>query len=148
MRPKRRSSRRPTNDPLGQGFQLAIAGDDSLMGSSLPPHRAPRFATHSPHPFKSDCWGFVVVTQQSKALAYLKAERRVRVAEPCGRYLARLPDPHRLEAIEAMIVPGPYAFGSQVTIGLCIVPRLANARRFNGPIQQFPRLLGVEAACQ
>jgi maleylacetoacetate isomerase len=54
-----------------------------------------------------------------------------------------------LEAIEAMIAPGPYAFGAQVTIAdLCIVPQLANARRFNVPIQQFPRLLGVEAACQ
>jgi len=54
-----------------------------------------------------------------------------------------------LEAIEAMIAPGPYAFGGQVTVAdLCIVPQLANARRFNVPIQQFPRLLGVEAACQ
>lgn len=54
-----------------------------------------------------------------------------------------------LEAIEAMIAPGPYAFGDQVTVAdLCIVPQLANARRFNVPIQQFPRLLGVEAACQ
>jgi len=54
-----------------------------------------------------------------------------------------------LETIEAMIAPGPYAFGGQVTVAdLCIVPQLANARRFNVPIQQFPRLLGVEAACQ
>lgn len=54
-----------------------------------------------------------------------------------------------LEAIEAMIAPGPYAFGRQVTVAdLCIVPQLANARRFNVPIQQFPRLLGVEAACR
>jgi len=54
-----------------------------------------------------------------------------------------------LEVIEAMIAPGPYAFGGQVTVAdLCIVPQLANARRFNLPIQQFPRLLGVEAACQ
>jgi len=54
-----------------------------------------------------------------------------------------------LEAIEAMIAPGPYAFGRQVTVAdLCIVPQLANARRFNVPIRQFPRLLGVEAACQ
>ena len=54
-----------------------------------------------------------------------------------------------LEAIETMIAPGPYAFGGQVTVAdLCIVPQLANARRFNVPIQQFPRLLGVEAACQ
>jgi maleylacetoacetate isomerase len=54
-----------------------------------------------------------------------------------------------LEAIEAMIAPGPYAFGDQVTIAdVCIVPQLANARRFNVPIKQFPRLLGVDAACQ
>lgn len=54
-----------------------------------------------------------------------------------------------LEAVEAMIAPGPYAFGDQVTIAdVCIVPQLANARRFKVPIQQFPRLLSVEAACQ
>jgi hypothetical protein len=54
-----------------------------------------------------------------------------------------------LETIEAMIAPGPYAFGGQVTVAdLCIVPQLANARRSNVPIQQFPRLLGAEAACQ
>jgi maleylacetoacetate isomerase len=53
-----------------------------------------------------------------------------------------------LEAIEALIGPGPYAFGAHVTVAdLCIVPQLANARRFNLPIQQFSRLLGVEAAC-
>jgi maleylacetoacetate isomerase len=54
-----------------------------------------------------------------------------------------------LEAIEAMIAPAPYALGGQITVAdLCIVPQLANARRFNVPVQQFPRLLQVDAACQ
>jgi maleylacetoacetate isomerase len=52
------------------------------------------------------------------------------------------------EAIEAMIAPGPYAFGADVTMAdLCLVPQVANARRFKVPIESFPRL-GVDAACQ
>jgi maleylpyruvate isomerase len=53
------------------------------------------------------------------------------------------------EAIEAMLAPGPYAFGAQVTIAdLCVVPQVANARRFKVPLEKFPRIAAVDAACQ
>jgi len=53
------------------------------------------------------------------------------------------------EAIEAMIKPGPYAFGDQVTIAdLTIVPQVHNARRFNVPLEKFPKLVAVDANCQ
>jgi maleylacetoacetate isomerase len=53
------------------------------------------------------------------------------------------------EAIEAMIAPGPYAFGPQVSVAdVCLVPQVANARRYNVPLENFPRVAAVEAACQ
>lgn len=42
---------------------------------------------------------------------------------------------------------GPYCFGDQVTLAdICLVPQLANARRF-GVTLRWPRLLSVEQYC-
>ena len=52
------------------------------------------------------------------------------------------------EAIEALIRPGPYAFGAQVTVAdLCLVPQVFNARRFKVDMARYPKIAGVEAAC-
>jgi maleylpyruvate isomerase len=54
-----------------------------------------------------------------------------------------------LGACETLIAhePGPFCFGAQPTIAdLCLVPQLANARRFGVDLQAFPRLLRAEAA--
>ena len=52
-------------------------------------------------------------------------------------------------AIEAMLGPGPYACGSQVTLAdICLVPQVANARRFKVPLDKFPKIVAVDAACQ
>jgi maleylacetoacetate isomerase len=52
-------------------------------------------------------------------------------------------------AIEAMISPGPYALGEQLSLAdLCLVPQLANARRLRVPTEQFPRILSIAAQCQ
>ena len=52
------------------------------------------------------------------------------------------------EAVEALIEPGPYAFGSQVTVAdLCLVPQVFNARRFNIPLERFPKIVAADAAC-
>jgi maleylacetoacetate isomerase len=52
------------------------------------------------------------------------------------------------EAVEALIKPGPYAFGSHVTVAdICIVPQVANARRLNAPLEGFPKIVAVDAAC-
>jgi len=52
-------------------------------------------------------------------------------------------------AIEAMINPGPYAFGSTVTLAdVCLVPQVANAKRFKVPLDAFPKILAAEEACQ
>jgi maleylacetoacetate isomerase len=52
------------------------------------------------------------------------------------------------EAAEALIKPGPYAFGPRVTVAdICIVPQVANARRLNVPLDGFPKIVAVDAAC-
>jgi maleylacetoacetate isomerase len=52
------------------------------------------------------------------------------------------------EAIEALVRPGPYAFGSEVTLAdVYLVPQVANARRLNVPLEKFPKIVSIEAAC-
>jgi maleylpyruvate isomerase len=52
------------------------------------------------------------------------------------------------EAIEALLGPGPYAFGSEVTLAdVCLVPQVANARRFKVPLDKFPKIVAADAAC-
>jgi maleylpyruvate isomerase len=52
------------------------------------------------------------------------------------------------EPLEEMISPGPYACGSQVTLAdICIVPQVYNARRLKVPLDRFPKIVAVDAAC-
>ena len=56
-----------------------------------------------------------------------------------------------LAACEKLITkePGPFCFGEVPTIAdVCLVPQLANARRFGADVSAFPRLLQAEAACK
>jgi maleylacetoacetate isomerase len=51
-------------------------------------------------------------------------------------------------AIEAMIAPAPYACGPQVSLAdVCLVPQVFNARRLKVPLDKFPKIIAVEAAC-
>jgi maleylpyruvate isomerase len=53
------------------------------------------------------------------------------------------------EALEALIAPGPYACGKTVTLAdICVVPQVANARRLKVPLDKFPKIVAVDAACQ
>jgi maleylpyruvate isomerase len=52
------------------------------------------------------------------------------------------------EAIEKMIKPGPYAFGSEPGLAdICLVPQVANARLWKVPLDAFPRIVSVNEAC-
>jgi maleylacetoacetate isomerase len=52
------------------------------------------------------------------------------------------------DAIEAMIGPGPYAFGNEVTLAdVCLVPQVYNARRLKAPLDRYPKIVAVDAAC-
>jgi maleylpyruvate isomerase len=51
------------------------------------------------------------------------------------------------EALEALLKPGPYAFGDTITLAdICIVPQVANAHRFKVPIERFTSIVAVAAA--
>ncbi|WP_210485865.1 maleylacetoacetate isomerase [Microvirga antarctica] len=52
------------------------------------------------------------------------------------------------DAIETLLQPGPYAFGSRPTLAdIYLVPQVFNARRFDIPLSPYPRIVAVEAAC-
>jgi glutathione S-transferase len=51
------------------------------------------------------------------------------------------------EAVEELIRPGPHAFGAHAGLAdICIVPQVANARRFKVPLDRFPKIVAVDAA--
>jgi maleylacetoacetate isomerase/maleylpyruvate isomerase len=52
------------------------------------------------------------------------------------------------DAIEALLGPGPYAFGPKITLAdVYLVPQVFNARRFSVPLDAYPKILAVDAAC-
>jgi maleylacetoacetate isomerase len=54
-----------------------------------------------------------------------------------------------LDAVERLVdARGPHAVGAHVSLAdVCIVPQLYNARRFGFPLDDYPRLLRVDAVC-
>jgi maleylacetoacetate isomerase len=51
-------------------------------------------------------------------------------------------------AIERLIEPGPFAFGDAPTLAdLYLVPQVYNARRFKVPLDDYPKIAAVDAAC-
>jgi maleylpyruvate isomerase len=82
----------------------------------------------------------------SGTLAYLRS--------PLGRDQAAIEEWYThwvaegFDAVEDLIRPGPYAFGAHVTIAdICLVPQVYNARRFKVPLDRYPKIASVEAAC-
>lgn len=56
-----------------------------------------------------------------------------------------------LEALEALLAPssGDFCFGQQPTLAdCCLVPQMANARRFNTPLDAYPTLVRIDAHCR
>ena len=86
--------------------------------------------------------------QNLKVLARL---RELGVAEDKVTGWAGWANREGLAACEKLIAgePGPFCFGSAPTLAdLCLVPQLANARRFGVDVGVFPRLLKAEAAAK
>ena len=53
------------------------------------------------------------------------------------------------EALEPLLGKGRYAFGNEITLAdICLVPQVANARRFKVPLDRFPRIVAIDAACR
>jgi maleylacetoacetate isomerase len=52
------------------------------------------------------------------------------------------------DALEAQLAAAPYAAGARVTLAdILLVPQVANARRFKVPLDRFPKIVAVDAAC-
>jgi maleylpyruvate isomerase len=52
------------------------------------------------------------------------------------------------EALESLLQPGPYSAGADVTLAdVCLVPQVYNARRLKVPLDRFPKIVAVDAAC-
>ena len=84
--------------------------------------------------------------QNLKVLARL---RQLGLAEDKVTEWAAWANREGLSACETLIAaePGPFCFGAAPTIAdLCLVPQLANARRFGIDVAVWPRLLRAEAA--
>jgi maleylpyruvate isomerase len=86
--------------------------------------------------------------QNLKVLARL---RQLGLAEEKVTEWAAWANREGLAACETLIAgePGPFCFGAAPTMAdLCLVPQLANARRFGVTVDAFPRLLTAEAAAR
>jgi maleylpyruvate isomerase len=86
--------------------------------------------------------------QNLKVLARL---RQLGLAEEKVTEWAAWANSEGLTACERLIAsePGPYCFGDAPGMAdLCLVPQLANARRFGVDVAAFPRLLQAEAAAK
>ena len=86
--------------------------------------------------------------QNLKALARL---RELGLPEEAVTGWAAWANREGLSACETLIQiePGPFCFGEAATMAdLCLVPQLANARRFGVDLDAFPRLLKAEAAAK
>jgi maleylpyruvate isomerase len=86
--------------------------------------------------------------QNLKVLARL---RQLGLAEEKVTEWAAWANREGLSACETLVAnePGPFCFGASPTIAdLCLVPQLANARRFGVDVSAYPRLLKAEAAAK
>ena len=86
--------------------------------------------------------------QNTKVLARL---RELNLPEEQVTAWAAWANREGLAACEKLIAGegGPFCFGATPTIAdLCLVPQLANARRFGIDVSAFPRLLKAEAAAK
>jgi maleylpyruvate isomerase len=86
--------------------------------------------------------------QNLKVLARL---RQLGLAEEKVTEWAAWANREGLSACETLIAgeAGPFCFGSAPSIAdLCLVPQLANARRFGVEVAAYPRLLKAEAAAK
>ena len=90
-------------------------------------------------------------THPVQNLKVLNRLRQLGVAEEKVTDWAAWANREGLAACETLIAhePGPFCFGDKPTMAdLCLVPQLANARRFGVDVSAYPRLLKAEAAAK
>ncbi len=143
-----------------QGLVPALLDDDgSILTQSLAivewldeTHPEPPFLPKDPlrraH-VRAFAMAIACDTHPLQNLKVLRRLKKLSLSEAQVKEWAASVNREGLAACEALIAnePGPFCFGSAPTMAdLCLVPQLANARRFGVSVDEFPRLLKAEAA--
>ncbi len=144
-----------------QGLVPTLEDDDTVLTQSLAiiewldeTHPAPPLLPKDPlRRAKVRAFALVVAcdTHPVQNLKVLARLRQLGLAEAQVTEWAAWANREGLSACEKLIAgeAGPFCFGAQPTIAdLCLVPQLANARRFGVDLAAFPRLLKAEAAAR
>ena len=54
----------------------------------------------------------------------------------------------RAMSLESLVEGKPFCFGDRPSLAdAALVPQVYNARRFNVPLDQFPKITNIDAAC-
>ena len=85
-----------------------------------------------------------------RVLLYLKVELDVTDEQRNTWYAHWIHEGFRAAEITAIenADDGPFVFGASVTLAdACLIPQMYNARRFEVPLDDFPRLVAIEKHC-
>jgi maleylpyruvate isomerase len=142
-----------------QGLVPALENEDAVLTQSLAiiewldeTHPAPPLLPKDPlrrAKVRAFAMALACDTHPVQNLKVLARLRQLGLPEETVTEWAAWANREGLTACEKLIAgePGPFCFGAQPTIAdLCLVPQLANARRFGVDLAAFPRLLKAEAA--
>jgi maleylpyruvate isomerase len=142
-----------------QGLVPALENEDAILTQSLAiiewldeTHPAPPLLPKDPlrrAKVRAFAMALACDTHPVQNLKVLARLRQLGLPEEKVTEWAAWANREGFAACEKLIVgeAGPFCFGAQPTIAdLCLVPQLANARRFGVDLAAFPRLLKAEAA--
>jgi maleylpyruvate isomerase len=144
-----------------QGLVPTLENEDAVLTQSLAiiewldeTHPAPPLLPRDPlRRAKVRAFALVIAcdTHPVQNLKVLARLRQLGLPEEKVTEWAAWANREGLTACETLVAAeaGPFCFGDQPTIAdLCLVPQLANARRFGVDLAAFPRLLKAEAAAR
>ena len=142
-----------------QGLVPALESEDAILTQSLAiiewldeTHPTPPLLPKDPlrrAKVRAFAMALACDTHPVQNLKVLARLRQLGLAEEKVTEWAAWANREGLSACEKLIAgeAGPFCFGTEPTIAdLCLVPQLANARRFGVDLAAFPRLLKAEAA--
>ena len=143
-----------------QGFVPALIADDGrVLTQSLAIVEWLDETHPNPPLLPKDAWQRARVRAFAQAIAcdthplqnigVLQRLKSLGLTEDQTQDWARWANAQGLAACEKLIAaePGPFCFGAAPTLAdICLVPQLANARRFKLDLSPYPRLLQADAA--
>jgi maleylacetoacetate isomerase len=140
-----------------QGFVPALEADGTVITQSLAiiewldaRHPEPRLIPPDPDARAAAMARALVVAADTHPLNNLRVMRRLKemgVDEDGRNAWTRHWIAEGFAALEAMAGEGPFLGGGAPGIAdLCLVPQMYNARRFATPLDDFPRLVAIDAA--